>query len=164
MKENEVTFRLHPTNSSIKFRKEEIEQSISARFEQQAAKYPDHIAVNSREQSINYAELNKAANHLAQAVLSFTTKKNTPVALLLDQGISFITGILGVLKAGKIFVPLDPDYPLLRNKYMLEDSQADLIVTNKRSFSLAAELTKNKAPPFESRTLNLHTQHNTLQN
>ena len=144
MKENEIPLRLHPTNPFTKFRKEEIEQSISSRFEQQAAKYPDHIAVNSREQSLSYAELNKAANHLAQAVLSCTMEKNTPVALLLDQGIPFITGILGVLKAGKIFVPLDPDYPLVRNKYMLEDSQADYIVTNKRSFSLAAELTKNK--------------------
>ena len=61
---------------------------------------------------------------------------NEPIALLLENDASMIAGILGVLKAGKIYVPLDPSLPSGRLAYMLEDSQARLIVTNTHNMSL----------------------------
>ncbi len=53
----------HPTGTFVEFRKEEIEQSIPDRFEQQVRRYPDRLAVKSRTQALTYDELNKAANH-----------------------------------------------------------------------------------------------------
>src|SRR5439155_3996037 len=114
----------------VEFQREEIEQSIPQRFEQQVQRYPDRIAVETRTHQLTYAALNRLANRIAHAILSQRRRENEPVALLLDQGASAIAAVFGVLKAGKIYVPLDPSYPFARIAYMLEDSQAPIVVTN----------------------------------
>src|SRR5262245_36694974 len=63
-----------------------------------------------------------------------------PIALLFEQGAPVIAAILGVLKAGKIYVPLDSSYPRTRTAYMLEDSGAPLLVTSTTNLPLAREL------------------------
>jgi len=69
--------------------------------------------------------------------------RQEPIALLLEQSASAISTILGCLKAGKIYVPLDTTYPQARIEYILEDSQAPVIVTNNRNFLLARKLAKH---------------------
>ncbi|MFQ5684549.1 MAG: AMP-binding protein [Candidatus Binatia bacterium] len=138
--------RVRPTNPFVKFKKEDIEQSIPDRFEKMVRLYPDRLAVKTRDHQLTYDELNKAANRVAHAILEQRGKGNEPVALLFEHGASAIAAILGVLKAGKIYVPLDPSYPLTRLRYVLEDSQAAFIVTDKRHLSLAGELSKDMLP------------------
>ena len=62
--------RVGPTNPFIEFKKEEIEQSIPARFEQQVPRYPDRLAVKTRNHALTYNALNRAANRVAHAILA----------------------------------------------------------------------------------------------
>jgi len=120
----------HPSRTFVEFKKEEIEQSIPDRFEKIVGKYPERIAVKTRNHTLCYDAVNKAANRMARAILRERGDGAEPVALLLDHEAPMIAAILGVLKAGKFYVPLDPTHPQSRLACLLEDSQAALIVTN----------------------------------
>ncbi|MBP5973647.1 amino acid adenylation domain-containing protein [Brasilonema sp. CT11] len=137
------TRSITPSSSFIEFKKEDIEQSIASRFEQQVNKYPNSIAVKSKSEILTYDQLNKNANRLARAILSQRGEGNVAIALLLE-GASFITAMFGVLKTGKIYVPMDPSTPQTRLAYILEDSQAVLIVTNNKNLPLARELAQER--------------------
>jgi amino acid adenylation domain-containing protein len=133
-----------PTNDFVPFRKEEIDQSIATRFEQQVAKHSDRLAIKTRTQALTYAALNQAANRVAQAILAERGETEEPVALLFEPGAPGITSIFGALKAGKILVPLDPSLPRARLSLVLEESQAALLVTQTKYLSLARELAENR--------------------
>ncbi len=134
----------HPANDFIRFEKEETEQSIPQRFEQQVSRYPDRLAVKTRSHQLTYAALNKVANRIARALLAQRGEGAESIALLLEHNALMIAAILGVLKAGKVYVPLDPSFPYARNAYILEDSQAGLIITNNENRSLADSLSENR--------------------
>jgi len=142
--------RVAPVNPFVEFEREEINQSIPARFEKQVRAHPDRIAVKSREHELTYADLNRSANRVAHAVLKQCGDSEAPVALLLDHGAPVLIGIMGALKAGKCYVPLDPWYPRDRLAYMVESSRAGLIITNNSNMDSAADLTQGK-----TRLLNL---------
>jgi amino acid adenylation domain-containing protein len=133
----------HSTGTFVEFNKDEIEQSIPKRFEEQARKYSNRTAVVTRNQTLTYDQLNQGVDRLAGAILHQRGGRQEPIALLLEQSASAISTILGVLKAGKIYVPLDTTYPQARIEYILEDSQAPVIVTNNRNFLLARKLAKH---------------------
>src|SRR6266545_2434933 len=78
--------RSEPVNSFVPFRKEEIEQSVPERFEQQVARYPDRLAVRDRRQQLTYTELNAAANRIAHALLAQCGEGEEPIALLFEPG------------------------------------------------------------------------------
>src|SRR5205823_13197257 len=88
-------------------------------------------------------------NRMAHAILERRGEDEEPVALLLDQGAPVIAAIMGVLKAGKSYVPLDPQFPRARLAYMLEDSQAGLIVTSSRHLAAAGELVPRTVPVID---------------
>jgi amino acid adenylation domain-containing protein len=117
----------------------EIEQSIADRFEKQAAAYPDRLAIRSGVRSLTYAELNAAANRVARTILRATPEAER-VVLLFEQGIPVVVAVLAVLKAGKTYVPLDPQYPAARLAELLEDAQAGLILCNRRHRTAAERL------------------------
>ncbi|RNB58932.1 amino acid adenylation domain-containing protein [Brevibacillus gelatini] len=98
-------------------------------FEQQAAKTPDHVALVYKEQELTYAELNQRANQLAHQLLAQGAKPDTLVGICVERSPEMIIGILGVLKAGAAYVPIDPALPQERMAYMLEDSQAGVLLT-----------------------------------
>jgi amino acid adenylation domain-containing protein len=131
--------RVSPTNPFLEFKKEEIEQSISDRFEQQVLRYPDRLAVKGKSYTLSYNELNRAANRVARALLARRAGGEEPIGLLLEHVAPMVIAILGVLKAGKLYVPLDASYPPARIDYMLEDSQASLIVADDKNLPLATE-------------------------
>jgi amino acid adenylation domain-containing protein len=135
---------VRPRGPVSEFRKEDIEQSLADRFEQQVLRYPERLAVKTSSHAFTYAELNKAANQLARALLAQGGSGVEPVALVFEHGAPVIAAIFGVLKAGKFYVPLDPLYPRARTAYMLEHTQARLMVTNTRNLSLARELAQQK--------------------
>jgi amino acid adenylation domain-containing protein len=134
------SFRVRPANPFIVFEKEKSEQSIVARFEQEAHSYPHHLAVKTKSHQFTYNLLNQESNRLARTILAKQGRSEEPILLLLEQGPAPPVASLGVLKAGKFYVPLDPSYPLQRLIAMVEDSQAALIVTNDRNLHLATML------------------------
>jgi non-ribosomal peptide synthetase component F len=130
----------HPSGTFVEFKKEEIEQSIPDRFEQMVRKYPGRLAVKTRKHELTYGDLNQTANRVARGILARCGEGQEPVALLLENDAPMIAAILGILKAGKMYVPLDPSLPSARLAYVLGDSQAGLVLTNTRNASLAADL------------------------
>ena len=140
----ELVRQFQLTNAFIRFEEEETEQSIPQRFEQQVSRYPDRLAVKTKNHQLSYAALNKVANRVARSLLVHRGEGAESIALLLEHDVSMIAAILGVLKAGKVYVPLDPSFPFARNAYILEDSQAGLIMTNNENRSLAESLSENK--------------------
>jgi amino acid adenylation domain-containing protein len=136
--------RVGPSNPFVEFKTEDIERSIPSRFEQQVARYPDRLAVKTQNQSFTYDALNKAANHVAHAILAERDKVEEPIALLVENSALLVVAMLGVLKAGKFYVPLDHAFPYERKKYMLEDSQAGIIITNNQNLSSARGLCRNR--------------------
>lgn len=136
----------HPSGTFVEFKKEEIEQSIPDRFEQQVAKYPDRLAVKTRSHVLTYEALNKFANRTASGILQERGEGQESIALLLENDAPMIAAIIGVLKAGKMCVVLDPSFPRARIAYMLEDSQSGLLVTDRKNLSLARELAHGERP------------------
>jgi amino acid adenylation domain-containing protein len=136
--------KIVPSGSFIPFRREEIEQSISRRFEQQAIRHAGKLAVKTRHRQINFGELNCLANRVANAILSKRGDVSEPIATLLRPGTMGSAAVVGILKARKIWVPLDPSYPGARLIRILQDTNANLIVTDSKQIKHFAELQKRR--------------------
>ena len=131
---------VRPANPFVPFTRDAIEQSIPTRFEQQVCRYPQRLALKTKEGELTYEALNRAANRVAWALLDQCAPGTEPIALLLEDDASLIVTILGVLKAGKIYVPLDPSVAPARLTAVLQDLQARLLVTNRQHLPLATAL------------------------
>jgi len=129
-----------PSNPYEAFPASAVEQSIVARFEEQARKHSQKTAVECAAGSLTYEQLDRAASQLAAAIVKLRGTESEPVALLVSHGIPQIVAILGALKAGKIYVPLDPAYPAARNAVVLNDLRPKLIVCDERHHRMAAHI------------------------
>ena len=85
-----------------------------------------------KRRELSYEELNAKANQLAHDLRLQGVKQNTLVAISLERSLELVISILGVLKAGGAYVPLDPSYPKDRLQFMLEDTQAFLLITESK--------------------------------
>lgn len=97
-------------------------------FEEQVEKHPDRIAVRWRSKELTYRELNAHANRLARLLNKRGVTHGAVVGLLAERSPEMIIGILGIVKAGAAYVPIDPTYPMERIQFMLEDSQVSLLL------------------------------------
>jgi amino acid adenylation domain-containing protein len=111
--------------------------SIHQLFEQHASDTPDAVALIFNEQSLSYRELNERANQLAHHLRKLGVEVETPVAVCVERSIELIVGLLAILKAGGVYVPLDPAYPLERLSLMLDEVQPPVLLTQEH---LADEL------------------------
>ncbi|MFW2569679.1 amino acid adenylation domain-containing protein [Legionella sp. 29fVS95] len=102
-------------------------------FEEQVTKTPDSIAAVFQGTGISYHELNQKANQLACYLRSQGVRKDHLIGICLDRSIEMVVGILGILKSGGAYLPLDPNYPDERISYMLNDSQANLLIVDQQS-------------------------------
>ena len=98
-------------------------------FEQQAARTPHSIALISETRELTYGELNRRANQLAHHLRALGVGPEVRVGLCVERSVEMVTALLAVLKAGGVYVPLDPSYPSERLKYMLEDAHAQILLT-----------------------------------
>jgi acyl-coenzyme A synthetase/AMP-(fatty) acid ligase/acyl carrier protein len=130
----------HPAGTFIEFKQGEIDQSVPQRFEQQVAKHPGRIAVRSTTHTLTYDELNRAANRIARAILGRSDVVQQPVAVLFEHGAPFVIASLAVLKAGGVPVSLESGFPQARLRYMLEQSDAAVLVTDDANLALARQL------------------------
>lgn len=114
---------------------------VIKKFEKTVSRYKDKIAVKAFNKSLTYDKVNKYANRVARKLIMLEEKVNiNSVALLFDHGIDMIIAIFAVLKACKAYVPLDISYPHKRLEYMLEHSEANVIITNNKDMKTAQEL------------------------
>jgi amino acid adenylation domain-containing protein len=132
--------RVRPTNIFVDFSTDDLEQSLPDRFVKQVQQYPQHVAVKTHQETWSYAALNRVANRITHAILTARGQGEERVALLFEHNALMIAGLLGVLKGGKTYVPLDPSYPRDRLVYMLEDAQAHVLLTNTRNLAFAKAL------------------------
>lgn len=130
----------HRTGAFLEFPREEVEGSIPARFDKIVRKYPDRIAIRSREIELTYGELNALANGIACGLSEKQKGEEYPVALLLEPSHLAIAAVMGVLKARRIYVPLDPSYPKARLLSVLDNSGARVILTDEKNIGLANDL------------------------
>ncbi|WP_122386926.1 non-ribosomal peptide synthetase [Pseudomonas syringae group genomosp. 7] len=98
------------------------EQTLHSQFETQVQRTPDAIAVTFEGASWSYATLNAQANRIAHRLIGMGIRVDDRVAICTQRGLQMIAGLLGILKAGAAYVPLDPAYPLERLAYTLGDS------------------------------------------
>ena len=87
-------------------------RGIHRLVEDQAARSPDALAVVAGERRVSYRDLNASANALAHRLRARNITAGTLVGLLADRSVEMVTGILGILKAGAAYVPLNVDYPV----------------------------------------------------
>ncbi len=106
------------------------QETILDLFRQQASSFPKEIAVADSNSSYTYYELETLSNKFAQCLLqNYKLSKGDYVGLKMEHGKGLVVAILGILKSGCVFVPIDPKYTSEREKYIIEDAAIKLIVT-----------------------------------
>ncbi|WP_368656566.1 amino acid adenylation domain-containing protein [Brevibacillus dissolubilis] len=121
--------------------------TIHQLFEEQARLHPDNTAVVCGEESLTYRQLNEKANQLARLIRSKGILPNDFVGLLIERSLDMLVGIIAIIKAGGVYVPIDPEYPEDRKAFMLEDSGAKLLLTNDKWIGTV---------PFDGEVIELH--------
>jgi non-ribosomal peptide synthetase component F len=101
-------------------------------FERQVELTPDATAVAFEERQLSYRELNERANRLARHLRGLGVGPDMLAAICVERSLEMVVGLLGIIKAGGAFVPLDPAYPAERLAFMLRDSGALLLLTQQR--------------------------------
>ena len=107
------------------------ERPVQGLFEDQAARTPEAVAVVLGARSLRYGELNRRANQIAHVLIGRGAGPGTTVAVLMDRSLEFIAAVLGTLKAGAAYVPLDPDLPKAYLAQRLEDAGSAFVLTAK---------------------------------
>jgi len=106
-------------------------QCLHRLFEQQAERTPNAQAVMAHDGQFNYAELDRRSNQLAHYLQSLGVEPERRVGIALPRSAEMIVAILAILKAGGVYVPIDPAYPLQRFRYLLEDSGVSVLLTHR---------------------------------
>ncbi len=119
-----------------------IDECVHARFERQVQHTPDAIAVTSDNVALTYVELNCRANAVAQRLIAMGAGPDVLVALCMERSVSMLVGLLGILKAGAAYLPVDLRYPAERVSFILEDAGVPLLITQR---NLEATLPKHQA-------------------
>ena len=123
-----------------RFERADVESTIPQRFEKQVEAYPEHIAVKTRRHEWTYRQLDKEATKVARRIQASAGDSDTRVGLLFESDAPLLAGILGALKAGQTYVPLDPSNPRDRLAYMLKHSEATILLTDDANLPFAREL------------------------
>jgi len=114
-------------------------------FEEQAARTPHAVAVVFEDEAMTYAELDARSNRIARRLRSLGVGPDVIAGVCMERSMDLVASLLGVLKAGGAYLPLDPGYPPERLELMLEDSQAPLLLTQARH--------TGKLPRFEGKVI-----------
>jgi len=118
-----------------------LDQCVHQLFEAQARRAPEAVAVVCGDEQLSYRELDQRANQLAHHLKSLDAGPETLVAICVERSIEMLVGLLGILKAGAAYVPLDATYPSSRLSLMMEDSRARVVITQERLVHVLPETT-----------------------
>ncbi len=140
---------LYPNPSFVEFQRQDVEQSIADRFQQQVKQFPQKIAIIGKDQQFTYEQLDRLSNRISAAISAHIGQQaNAVIGLLFEQDVMAIAAIIGASKSGQTWVPLDSSLPHGRLNYMLEDSQASLIITDHKNVALAKNLAQHSCQWF----------------
>lgn len=128
------SFGVSPTRENLaQFRGPRIsqftERPLPRLFEDQAAQSPETVAVTCADESLTYGQLNARANQLARHLRNHGIGRESLVGICVDRSLEMAVGILGILKSGGAYLPLDPDYPEERLAFMVNDARPSLVIT-----------------------------------
>ncbi|MCR8843449.1 amino acid adenylation domain-containing protein [Paenibacillus sp. SC116] len=115
-------------NSTVSYAASIGEKTIQQLFEEQVDRIPNRVAIVHHGNEITYRQLNEQANRLARTLRAEGVEDNQLVCIMAERSPELIIGILATLKAGGAYVPIDPEYPLERVHYMLQDSGANVLL------------------------------------
>lgn len=102
---------------------------VHEEIETQAAIHPDRVALRAAGVELTYRELDRRANQIANALRARGVGANDIVAVLLDRSVEMVVALLGILKSGASYLPLDPEFPAKRLSYILSDARARIVLT-----------------------------------
>uniref|UniRef100_A6VYF8 Amino acid adenylation domain n=1 Tax=Marinomonas sp. (strain MWYL1) TaxID=400668 RepID=A6VYF8_MARMS len=114
--------------------------NLMQRFEKTVNNFPEKIALQCGNTSINYKELNYSSNKVARLLLERGVNKGDLVGISMSRSIDLVVGIIGIMKAGAAYVPIDPDYPASRINEILQDSALSTLLTDVPRPAFASEL------------------------
>ncbi|UTX47435.1 non-ribosomal peptide synthetase [Chryseobacterium sp. MA9] len=120
------------------------EETLESLFRKQTLLHPDKTAVVYQNQEITYRDLDQRSNQIANLLLSQGIKEGKYVPVWLDRSLEWVAAVLGVIKTGAAYVPIDPAYPAKRVEFILSDTAADIIITNQNLAPLLSETEKTK--------------------
>jgi amino acid adenylation domain-containing protein len=135
-----------PTRRFVEFDRAALDRPVPARFAEQVRQHATRLAVKSPGAALTYGELDAAADRVAAALLAARGPGAEPVGILIELGASFVVALLGVLKAGKIFLPLDPAAPPARIRAVLDDAGAAACVSGGPALARAGALAATGRP------------------
>ncbi|WP_241392682.1 non-ribosomal peptide synthetase [Rippkaea orientalis] len=130
IEQNRVIFEWNQTQASYP-----KEFCLHQLFEAQVNRTPDATAIIFVDQQITYRQLNEQANQLAHHLRGVGVSSGTLVGLCLERSVAMIIGLLAILKAGGAYIPLDPNYPVARLQFMLQDAKPDVLLTDQHLLS-----------------------------
>ena len=107
--------------------------SVSEKFEAIVSNDPDAVAVKFEDSELTYLQLNRVANKIAFELINLGTKPGDLVGLCVDRSLHTVMSILGILKAGAAYVPMDPNYPREHLEYIIEDARLPVVVTSSQN-------------------------------
>ena len=119
-------------NTNLKYPKN---KTISQLFETQVEKTPNRIALVFENTKLTYKELNEKSNQVANYIRNKNIKPNDIIGIMLPRSLELLISIIGVLKSGACYIPIDPTYPQKRIDYMLENSNAKLLITTNELYN-----------------------------
>ncbi len=119
----------------------EVSECLHLRFQKQVARTPDAIAITCEDESYTYRELDRRANAVARRLISLGAGPEVLIGLCLERSLGMVVGILGILKAGAAYLPIDLSYPPERVAFLLEDAGAPVLLSQR---SLANSLPKHQ--------------------
>src|SRR6476646_1012418 len=122
-----------------------LPELITGIFEQQVSRTPHSTAVTYEGDSLTYAQLDVRANQLAHYLRVKGVAPDVPVAVCMERSLEMLIAVISILKAGGAYVPIDVGYPRERSQFILRDSRAHLLLTQKE---LSQRLSGWTAKPF----------------
>ena len=127
-----------------------MEKCIHELFEEQVRQRPDALALVHESGGLTYAELNRRANQLAHRLIEQGVGPEVRVGLCIERSAEMVIGLLGILKAGGCYVPLDPDYPQARLEYMLAHSGCRMVLSQQHLMMDLPFLSATKVLPLDA--------------
>ena len=119
----------------------QVSECLHQRFERQVARTPESVAVTCDGESLTYRELNRRANAVAMRLMALGAGPEVLIGLCVERNLGMVIGILGILKAGAAYLPIDLSYPPERVAFMLEDAGVPVLLSQR---SLQASLPKHQ--------------------
>jgi len=116
-------------NTSVEYPKD---KSLVSLIHEVAVQHPGKIAIEYKQQKISYKDLNEKSNQFAALLIQQGIETGQAIGLAVDRSPEMIIALLAIMKSGAAYIPLDPEYPKERIEYMLEDSNAKILITSKK--------------------------------